>query len=121
MVIVKEKIPVDFVRKFLSAKGYKMLHEVMCFDCLDCPAVAFPEHPIRWLWEHVQQGHEPSFDCVHCWDRGVGNYYYTGEKEEWYRWFTFSWSREKNDWIVTDTYQGCEGFEEPSPAYCWRR
>lgn len=121
MPVVKERIPLDFVRKFLSAKGYKMLHEVWCFDCPGLLGEVFPEHPMKWLWEHILMGHEPSFDCCHSWDRGIGRYSYTGEKEEWYRWFTFTWSKEKQDWIVTDTYQGCEGFEEPSPAWCWRR
>jgi len=116
---VKGKIPIDFVRKYLSAKGHKMPHEVMCFDCPGWPSEVFPEHPIKWLYEHVRQGHEPSFDCCHCWNRQVGRD--TGEIEEWYRWFTFTWNHEKEDWIVTDTYQGCEGLEEPSPAYCWRR
>lgn len=118
-VEVKEKIPREFVRKYLSAKGYKMPHEVMCFDCPGWPSEVFLEHPIQWLYEHVRQGHEPSFDCCHCWDRQVGRD--TGEIEEWYRWFTFTWSKEKNDWVVSDTYQGLEGWEEPSPAWCWRR
>jgi len=110
----------DFVRKFLKVKGYKTLHSVWCFDC-DYAGDVFPNHPMRYLWYHIQQGHEPNFDCVHCWDRGIGNYLYTGEKEEWYRWFTFTWSEKNDDWVVADTYQGCEGFEEPSPAWCWRK
>jgi len=118
-VEVKEKIPREFVRKYLSAKGYKEPHEVMCFDCPGWPGEVFPEHPIQWLYEHVRQGHEPSFDCCHCWNRQVGRD--TGEIEEWYRWFTFTWSKEKNDWVVSDTYQGLEGWEEPSPVWCWRR
>lgn len=109
-------IPLEFVRKFLSAKGHKALHSVWCDCAID---IIETDHPIQWLWEHVNKGHEPSFDCCHCWDRQVGRD--TGEFEEWYRWFTFTWSKDKLDWIVSDTYQGCEGFEEPSPTYCWRR
>jgi len=109
------KVPRDFVIKFLKARGYKSLHTVMC----DCTFPIENIHPIRWLWHHIQMGHQPSFDCCHCWNRAVGRD--TGEVEEWYRWFTFTWSQERNDWVVTDTYQGSEGFEEPSPAWCWRR
>ncbi len=109
-------IPRDFVRKFLKVKGWKWLHEVGC-DCkLDSIET---DHPIKWLYEHVVMGHEPYFDCCHCWNQGIGNVYYTGEVEEWYRWFTFQWSKEKGDWIVADCYQGCEGYEDPCPSYCW--
>lgn len=117
MPAIKERIPLDFVRKFLSAKGHKESHSVWCDCTLDFVET---DHPIRWLWEHVKQGHEPSFDCVHCWNQKIGGGDYA-EIEEWYRWFTFTWSKEKNDWVVSDTYQGVEGFEEPSPAWCWRR
>ena len=114
---IEAKIPKEFVTKFLKARGWKWLHTVMCDCTLEC--VEGLDHPIKWLYKHVAMGHAPSFDCCHCWNRQVGRD--TGEIEEWYRWFTFTWSKEKNDWIVTDTYQGLEGWEEPSPAYCWRR
>jgi len=112
------RMPKEFVTKFLKARGYKSLHTLMCNCTFEC--VEGLDHPIKWLWEHIRVGHEPSFDCCHCWNQKVGGGDYA-EVEEWYRWFTFTWSREKNDWVVTDTYQGCEGFEEPSPAWCWRR
>lgn len=118
-VAVEEKIPVGFVRKFLATRGHKEFYEVWC----ECTTIDFgglwPSHPIRWLWKHVQEGHEPSFTCCHCWNRQVGRE--TGEIEEWYRWFTFTWSKKHQDWLVSDTYQGCEGFETPSPAEWWRR
>lgn len=108
-------MPRDFVRKFLRVRGWKWLHTVWC-EC----SLGFVEtkYPIKWLYKHVVMEHEPSFDCCHCWNRAVGRD--TGEVEEWYRWFTFTWSKKRQDWIVTDTYQGCEGFEESSPAWCWR-
>lgn len=112
------KIPVDFVRKFLKRKGWKWLHEAWCFTCDPFGPEIEPSHPIRFLYDHVVQGHEPSFDCCHSWNRQVGRD--TGEVEEWYRWFTFTWDRQKEDWRVTDCYQGCEGFEQDCPNWCWR-
>jgi len=110
------RIPKEFVTKFFKARGWKWLHTVMC-DCTLERVEGF-NHPIKWLYKHVAIGHEPFFDCCHCWNRQVGRD--TGEIEEWYRWFTYTWSKEKNDWIVTESYQGLEGWEEPSRAWCWR-
>lgn len=112
----KDKMPVSFVRQYLKARGYKETNEVWCNDCDE--GFIRVEHPIRWLWEHTKQGHEPSFDCCHCWNRQVGRD--TGVIEEWYRWFTFRWCGKYGLWLVTDTYQGCEGYEEESPPEWWR-
>lgn len=107
----KEKIPIEFVRKFLRAKGRYWLHNVWC-DCkLD---LIETDHPIKWLWNHVQQGHEPSFDCCFCWNRQIGRD--TGEFEEWYKWRTFSWNSQCQNFEMTDCYQGVEGFEEICPT-----
>lgn len=111
-----ERIPKDFVIKFLKAKGWKDLHEVWCGCSLDTIETS---HPIKWLYDHVEKGHEPSFDCCHCWNRAVGRD--TGVVEEWYRWFTFSWDRAKQDWIITDCVEGLEGFESKCPPWAWRR
>ena len=115
-----EKIPIEFTRKYLRAKGYKETFHYWC----ECDIKLYYKediggHPVRWLWQHIRKEHEPSFDCCHSWDRQVGRD--TGVIEEWYRWYSFTWSKQYNEWLISDTYQGCEGFEETSPANCWRR
>lgn len=54
---MEEKIPKEFIRKFLKAKGWKTLHSIWC-DCNISRIVSFPEHPIKILWDHVSKGHD---------------------------------------------------------------
>jgi len=105
---MKERIPLEFVRAYLKCKGRKMLHSVWC-EC-DIEFISFPEHPIKFLWEHVKKGHEPSFDCCWCWDRQVGRD--TGEFEYWYKWWTWTWNSKYDVWELVTCYKGEEGFEE---------
>lgn len=104
---MNKKIPIDFVRKFLRAKGRYSLHNVFC-DC-DLNFVE-TNHPIKWLWKHISKGHDPSFDCCFCWDRQIGRD--TREFEEWYKWRTFNWNKKYQNFEMTDCYQGVDGSEE---------
>lgn len=88
MMVQQAKIPKSFVKQFLRARGWKMLHEVQC-DC-DSEIHDFPKHPIAYLWEHIQKGHTPSFTVCVSWDRQVGRD--TGEFEHWYRWYLYTWN-----------------------------
>lgn len=107
---MRKKIPRKFVNKFLKARGWKWLHNVWC----DCSwDFIETDHPIRWLYEHIEQGHEPSFDVCHCWDRQVGRD--TGEFEYWYKWWTFRWNKKIGNWELIECYQGVDGFEEECP------
>jgi len=105
-----EKMPKEFVRKFLKARGWKFLHSLWC-DCqsLDEMYIDDEPHPIKWLYNHIKQGHKPSFDCCHGWDRQVGRDGY--EFEEWYKWWTFTWNEKMNNWEMTDCFMG-DGYSE---------
>ena len=84
-----EKIPKEFVRAYLKAKGWRTVFHVGC-ECMGCSIIT--KHPIRLLWEHASKGHRPYFDMCLTWDRQVGRD--TGDLEPWYGWWLATWNPE---------------------------
>lgn len=92
MVLRMGKIPRWFVTAYLKAKGWREPFHFNC-DC-NCEELFQPEHPIRFLWEHVEKGHKPSFDMAHSWDRQIGRGLWA-KTEPWYGWWIATWNPEK--------------------------
>ena len=76
-----------FIKQFLSVKGWKSLMEVHCDTCgfseLGWNAEETPKkikeyiarHPINFLFEHIQKGHEVHMLLLQAWRRHCGPMY----------------------------------------------
>lgn len=91
-------VPRWFLRLYLKVKGWQdvlmMSSDTELLDYGD-----LPEHPVKWLWDKIQRGHEEvHIGVVHSWDRQVG--YDTGIMEHWHRWIYYRWNRESEGWEI---------------------
>lgn len=113
-----DKIPRWFVSLYLKVKGWQDTYDFR----VECEAKYqdFPnvEHPIRWLWEKIQQNCSfVAFSTLHSWDRQVGRD--TGEMEHWGRWIDWCWNYEKQGWECFDMEYNIDGFVVIPESSTW--
>jgi len=98
------KIPRWFITEYLKAKGWREPFHFNCFDC-NCEELFCPPHPIRFLWGHVEKGHNPSFDMAHSWERQIGSGRWA-KTEPWYGWWQATWNPEKKCFDIEEEEKG---------------
>ena len=97
------KIPRWFITLYLKTKGWR---EPIHFNCdCNCEELFCPPHPIKFLWEHIEKGHTPSFDMAHSWDRQIGSGHWA-KTEPWYGWWIAIWNPKKKCFDVEEEEKG---------------
>ena len=106
---MKKTIPRWFVRLYLKVKGWQDTYDFRAESKDGREDCDFVEHPIRWLWERIQQRCPyVAFSTLHGWDRQVGRD--TGEMEPWGRWIDWSWNYEEQGWECVDMEYNVDGY-----------
>lgn len=125
------KVPRWFVRRYLSLKGYRDLEALGCKTCEmmyfgsagewddNVEEQQAAKHPIRFLWEHAQQGHQAQVMVTHYWGWTTGHPDYPLDRVDWgafrSRWYEWAASADA-DIPETGQFKLIEEYEEQDCA-----